>query len=138
MIVKLLTEHHLEFLSFKGGCRGSSESTLVKLTNCWKSHAMAQIVYEETKSTKLRTGFQCALLSNIIIQLVNNMYPSASCEIPSLLLVRLRSIYCETSGHCVGSTSHVGVVAVILKIDCTLIAQCKLTLFGVNLNLLSY
>ena len=27
MIVKLLTEHHLEFLS----CRGSSESTLVKL-----------------------------------------------------------------------------------------------------------
>ena len=26
-----LTEHHLEFLSLKGGCRGSSESTLVKL-----------------------------------------------------------------------------------------------------------
>ena len=31
MIVKLLTEHHLEFPSLKGGCRGSSESTLVKL-----------------------------------------------------------------------------------------------------------
>ena len=30
MIVKLLTEHHLEFLSLNGGCRGSSESTLVK------------------------------------------------------------------------------------------------------------
>ena len=30
MIVKLLTEHHLEFLSLKGGCRGSSESTLEK------------------------------------------------------------------------------------------------------------
>ena len=28
MIVKLLTEHHLEFLSLKGDCRGSSESTL--------------------------------------------------------------------------------------------------------------
>ena len=27
MIVKLLTEHYLEFLSLKGGCRGSSEST---------------------------------------------------------------------------------------------------------------
>ena len=26
----LLTEHHLEFLSFKGGCTGSSESTFVK------------------------------------------------------------------------------------------------------------
>ena len=43
MIVKLLTEHHLEFLSLKGGCRGSSESTLVKMSNCWKSHALAQI-----------------------------------------------------------------------------------------------
>ena len=31
MIVKLLTEHHLEFLSLKGCCTGSSESTLVKL-----------------------------------------------------------------------------------------------------------
>ena len=41
MIVKLLTEHHLEFLSLKGGCRGSSESTLVKMSNCWKSHAVA-------------------------------------------------------------------------------------------------
>ena len=27
MIVKLLTEHYLEFLSFKGGRRGSSEAT---------------------------------------------------------------------------------------------------------------
>ena len=30
MTVKLLTEHHLEFLSLKGGCTGLSESTLVK------------------------------------------------------------------------------------------------------------
>ena len=30
MIVKLVTEHHLEFLSLKGGCRGSSESTYIK------------------------------------------------------------------------------------------------------------
>ena len=43
MIVKLLTEHHLEFLCLKGGCRGSSESTLVKMSNCWKSHAAAHI-----------------------------------------------------------------------------------------------
>ena len=42
MIVKLLTEHHLEFLSLKGGCRGLSESTHVKMTQCWKSHAVAQ------------------------------------------------------------------------------------------------
>ena len=43
MIVKLLTEHLLEFLSFKGGCTGSSESTLVKIPHCWKSHATAQL-----------------------------------------------------------------------------------------------
>ena len=43
MIVKLLTEHHLEFLSLKGGCRGSSESTHVKMPHCWKSHALAHI-----------------------------------------------------------------------------------------------
>ena len=41
MIVKLLTEHHLELLSLKGGCSGSSESTLVKMPHCWKSHATA-------------------------------------------------------------------------------------------------
>ena len=45
MIVKLLTEYHLEFLSLKGGCTGSSESTLVKMSNCWKSHAAAQIQF---------------------------------------------------------------------------------------------
>ena len=43
MIVKLLTEHHLAFLSLKGGCTGSSESTLVKMSNCWKSHAGAHL-----------------------------------------------------------------------------------------------
>ena len=37
MSVKLLTEHHLEFLSLKGGCTDSSKSTLVKISNCWKS-----------------------------------------------------------------------------------------------------
>ena len=45
MIIKLLTEHHLEFLSLKGGCRGSSESTLVKMSNCWKSHAEAHLLF---------------------------------------------------------------------------------------------
>ena len=44
MIVKLLTEHHLEFLSLKGGCRGSSESTHVKMPHCWKAHAAAHLI----------------------------------------------------------------------------------------------
>ena len=37
MNVRLLTEHHLRFLSLKGGCTGPSESTLVKMPHCWKS-----------------------------------------------------------------------------------------------------
>ena len=41
MSVMLLTEHHLEFLSLKGGCTGSSESTLAKMSYCWTSHVMA-------------------------------------------------------------------------------------------------
>ena len=44
MSVKLLTEQHLEFLVLKGGCIGSSESTLVKMSNCLKSHVEAHIV----------------------------------------------------------------------------------------------
>ena len=43
MTVELLTEHCLEFLSLTGGCTGSSESTLVKMSNCWKSRAAAQL-----------------------------------------------------------------------------------------------
>ena len=39
--VKVLTEQHLEFLSLKGDCTGSSESTLVKMPHCWKSHVVA-------------------------------------------------------------------------------------------------
>ena len=45
MIIKLLTEHHLRFLSLKGGCTGSSESTLVKTPHCWKSHATVHISF---------------------------------------------------------------------------------------------
>ena len=45
MCVKLLTENHLEFLSLIGGCIGSSESTLVKMPHCWKSHDTAQICW---------------------------------------------------------------------------------------------
>ena len=36
MTVKLLSEHHLEFLHLKGGCTGLPESTNVKMPHCWK------------------------------------------------------------------------------------------------------
>ena len=43
MDFKLLTEHYLEFLSLKGGFTGLSESMLVKMPHCWKSHVTAQL-----------------------------------------------------------------------------------------------
>ena len=50
MSVKLLNEHHLEFLSLKGGSTGPSESTLVKMPHCWKPHAMALHMIQETST----------------------------------------------------------------------------------------
>ena len=47
MSVKLLTVVNIilsfEFLSLKGGCTGSSESTLVKMPHCWNSRVTAQL-----------------------------------------------------------------------------------------------
>ena len=82
MIVKLLTEHHLEFLSIKGGCRSSSESTLVKISNCWKSHAAAQFSYFLTKSFLMRT-------SKIHLSLAKTAYLTA--------LAKFSSLVCEKS-----------------------------------------
>ena len=43
MNVKLLTEHHLEFLSSKGGCTCSSAPSIFKMPHCWKPHVLAQM-----------------------------------------------------------------------------------------------
>ena len=56
MIVKLLTEHYLEFLSLKGGCTGSSESTHVKIPHCWKSHVAAQLRLRRNRSIDPNLG----------------------------------------------------------------------------------
>ena len=50
MTVKLLTEHHLEFLSLKGGCKSSYESTLIKIPHCWKSRVTAHMSYNHRPS----------------------------------------------------------------------------------------
>ena len=45
MTLRLLTEHHLEFLRLKGGRTGSLESSLVKLKmpHCWKSNEITRL-----------------------------------------------------------------------------------------------
>ena len=44
MSVKLRTEHRLVFVSIKGGCRGSSESTLVKMPHCVAAQFMIYVL----------------------------------------------------------------------------------------------
>ena len=41
MIIKLLNEHNFKFVSLRGGCRGSYESTFVKMPHCWKPYVTA-------------------------------------------------------------------------------------------------
>ena len=52
MSVPLLTEHYLSFLSLKEGCPGLSESTLVKMPHCWKSHVAAHMDCQNHKQLK--------------------------------------------------------------------------------------
>ena len=61
MSVKLPTEHHLEFLSLKGGCTGSSESTLVKIQHCRKSHVTAKMYWPfyEKRCIQMTYGYAC-------------------------------------------------------------------------------
>ena len=62
MIVKLLTEHHLEFLSLKGSCTGSSEPTR------WKSHALANMI------PKSNLFCSCCSLVYKLTNVLNNHY----------------------------------------------------------------
>ena len=69
MIVKLLTENLLEFLNLKGGCRGLSESTHVKMPNCWKSHATAQLIIQQRETNKAAvSSFKCCFVTFQILQ----------------------------------------------------------------------
>ena len=50
MSVKLLTKHHLGFLSLKVGYTASLESTHVKMSHCWKSHVRAHFLFISANS----------------------------------------------------------------------------------------
>ena len=45
MTVKLLTEQHLQFLSLKGGCTGSSKSAQVKAKKKKKTFSLIRRVF---------------------------------------------------------------------------------------------
>ena len=46
-ISKIRIQKVTDYAALKGGCRGSSKSTLVKISNCWKSHVAAQLSEQE-------------------------------------------------------------------------------------------
>ena len=57
-----MTEHNLEFLSLKGGCKGLSESIHVKVPYCWKYHVLAHIYFlpsQYGKFSKMLKYFTC-------------------------------------------------------------------------------
>ena len=73
MSVKLLTVHNLEFLSFKVGCTGLSESTFVKIPHCWKSRvpgvATSLIIWLSLSFT-----FELSLLCILLLQTFSQGY----------------------------------------------------------------
>ena len=65
LCVKLLAEHHLQFLSLKVGCTGSSESIHVKMPHCWKSHVTAQIRNTPRSQNTISKSIQLYFSENI-------------------------------------------------------------------------
>ena len=91
MTVKLLAEHHLDFLSLKEGCTGSSESTLVKMPHCWKSHVAAHL----PKFTEMILGWYS--LKVVLIDSVQNygFHSNRKYQCQKLLaqLVKIKTIF---------------------------------------------
>ena len=93
MIVKLLTEHYLEFLSLKGGCRGSSEST-IHLSKC---HIVGNDSYNIYIMTLKNKPKQLTLPYNIFES--KPIYPVSSFRVRIYILsiFRVRQTYISTS-----------------------------------------
>ena len=99
MSVKLLTELHLEFLSLKVGCTGSSESTLVKMPHYLKSHVKAYIVCTWHSHLNSSDVNECEETPGVCDQICVNRYGSHRC--------RCRPGYRRLSrGRCVGKLAQ--------------------------------
>ena len=68
MSVKLLAEYDLEFISFTGGCTGSSKSIHVKMPHCWKSrHSLYVLQLYLSYSLTEEFNFASAKLNHLIL-----------------------------------------------------------------------
>ena len=91
MTVKLLTEQHLKFLSLKGAATCSSESILVKMPHCGKSHVVAQMFSALAYSTifvlKILSAFHisciysCALQTRFFHGFSKQIGPRSDCSL---------------------------------------------------------
>ena len=95
MNIKLLTEHHLEFLSLTGGCSGLSESTLVKMPHCWKPLVSRLIFRGSNSLTYLFQNLNEFILRS---EEVFSLFPTihCNCSLVSQLLMHLCSLYSKT------------------------------------------
>ena len=69
---KLLTEHHLEFLSLKGGCTGSSENATLLVITCPQG----------VNSVTVRVILYDSNLSMMLYERVTGAFPSV--KVPSI------------------------------------------------------
>ena len=86
MNIKLLTEHHLEFLSFKGGCKGLSESIRVKMPHCWKSHVAAKFYSLRYQYDLLNfdTPYSVQVVRQLQLDKANSFVTEALCRLGDL------------------------------------------------------
>ena len=65
MSVKLLTEHHLEFISLRGGCTGSSESKLIKMPHCLEITCRGSYFYLPQTECSIQLKLNYAFAPNL-------------------------------------------------------------------------
>ena len=108
MSVKLLTEHYLEFLSLKGGCRGSSEPTLVKMSivdNLMPGSYNTLVYYDKLNiqwslllvSAKITNSFKYSpfrVFHHLVIVSLSNV-PAKNISVPFLHAQRRNHIDCR-------------------------------------------
>ena len=83
MTLRLLIEHHLEFLSLKGGCTGSPEFTLVKMTIVGN---LSQLNYVALRIQETRARLYCNQLWSRLFMVCKCIHVIAKYNVTCLCL----------------------------------------------------